>query len=222
MAVLEAVFLDVGETIVDETRAFAAWADWMGVTRLTFAAVLGAVIARGGDHREVFAELRPGFDLDAEQARRDAAGVPDSFHLKDLYPDVRGPLQELRDLGLRVGLAGNQPAAAQEVLQSWELPVDVVATSQGWGVSKPDPAFFARVVCEAGVPAERVLYVGDRLDNDVRAPQAAGLPTAFLRRGPWGYLMRDDEALRASLFRIDSLAELPALVAAHNAAQEGR
>jgi hypothetical protein len=40
---IRAVFLDVGETIVDESREYGAWADWLGVPRHTFSAVLGAV-----------------------------------------------------------------------------------------------------------------------------------------------------------------------------------
>jgi len=43
----------------------------------------------------------------------------------------------------------------------------VIGTSDGWGIEKPTPGFFERVVMEAGCPADAVLYVGDRLDNDI-------------------------------------------------------
>ena len=56
---IRAVVFDVGETLVDETRAWTAWADALKVPRLTFLATLGGVNARGGDHREVFEILRP-------------------------------------------------------------------------------------------------------------------------------------------------------------------
>ena len=46
--------------------------------------------------------------------------------------------------------------------------------------------FFVRLIAEAHVPAESILYVGDRLDNDVLPARAAGMRTVFLRRGPWG------------------------------------
>jgi hypothetical protein len=46
------VKLATGETIVDETREYVTWADWVGVLRHTFSAVLGAVIASGQYHRE--------------------------------------------------------------------------------------------------------------------------------------------------------------------------
>ncbi len=39
------VVFDVGETLVDESRMWGEWADWLGVTRLAFFAALGAVIA---------------------------------------------------------------------------------------------------------------------------------------------------------------------------------
>ncbi|MGW5263023.1 HAD family hydrolase [Microbispora sp. NPDC004025] len=213
---LEAVFFDVGETLVDETREYGTWADWLGVPRHTFSAVFGAVIARGGDYRDTFQHFRPGFDLHAERERRVREGQAETFGEENLYPDARLCLAELREMGLRVGLAGNQTARAETILRALDLPVDVIGTSDGWGVEKPDTSFFDRLVAEAGCPAESVLYVGDRLDNDIRPAQKSGLRTALVRRGPWGHILRDETAARACLFHVDSLAELPALVRKHN------
>ena len=61
---VRAVFLDVGETLVDETRVWESWADWLGVPRFTFLAALGGIIERGEHHLQVFELFRPGFDLD--------------------------------------------------------------------------------------------------------------------------------------------------------------
>jgi FMN phosphatase YigB (HAD superfamily) len=55
------------------------------------------------------------------------------------------------------------------------LPVDRVATSAGWGVAKPDPAFFARVAAGVGAAPERIAYVGDRVDNEVLPASRAGM-----------------------------------------------
>ncbi|OLE24658.1 MAG: haloacid dehalogenase [Actinobacteria bacterium 13_1_20CM_3_71_11] len=217
MAHLRAVFFDVGETIVDESREYGTWADWLGIPRHTFSAVFGAVIARGGDYRETFQHFKPGFDLAAERDRRAEAGQPESFTEADLYPDARRCLAALREQGLLVGLAGNQTSRAEGILRSLDFPVDVIGTSDGWGVEKPSAAFFQRLIEEAGCPAEQILYVGDRLDNDVKPAQQQGIATAFLRRGPWGYILNDQAVLDRCLFRLDSLAELPELVAKHNA-----
>ena len=73
MSPIRAVWFDVGEVLINETREYGTWADWLGIPRHTFSAVFGAVIARGEDYREVFRYFRPDFDLDSErQARLDA------------------------------------------------------------------------------------------------------------------------------------------------------
>jgi FMN phosphatase YigB (HAD superfamily) len=214
---IEAVFFDIGETLVSEGEIKGKWADWLGVPRHTFIATLGAVIATGGAPMEVFTRFRPDFDLETEERRRAAAGVPNGFGPADLYPDARECLAALRAQGLFVGAAGNQPAAAAEHFATLGLDVDVVGISALWGVEKPAAEFFARCVAAAGRPPGALLYVGDRIDNDVRPALSCGLQVAHLRRGPWGHIMRDDEALARCLFRLDSLVELPALVARHNA-----
>ncbi len=90
---------------------------------------------------------------------------------------------------MRVGFAGNQPAGAETSLADLVADGDLVATSADWGVSKPDPAFFARVVEELALPAAEIAYVGDRVDNDILpAAAAAGMFTVHLRRGPWGII----------------------------------
>ncbi len=40
---VKAIFFDVGETLVDETRHWGQWADYLGVPKLTFFAALGGV-----------------------------------------------------------------------------------------------------------------------------------------------------------------------------------
>jgi N-acetyl-D-muramate 6-phosphate phosphatase len=211
---VRAVVFDVGETLLDDTREFGAWADWIGVPRHTFSAVLGAVTADGRNNAETFQYFRPGFDLAVERVRREQAGVGERFGEEDLYPDVRPALTELRGMGLWVGIAGNQTARAGQILRGMGLPADLIATSADWGVAKPDPAFFARVVEAAPVvEAAEIVYVGDHRDNDLGPAKAAGMRAAFIRRGPWGYLWADDPKVCALAdWSIDSLAELPALI----------
>ncbi|WP_457030006.1 hypothetical protein [Kitasatospora sp. P5_F3] len=112
---IRAVVFDVGECLVDETREYGTWADWLQVPRHTFVAQFGAVIAEGRDYRETFQIFAPGFDLYEQREAR----------------------------------------------------IDVL-------------------------PA---------LD--------AGMRTALIRRGPWGWIQQHDPAAQKSTFRIDSLAELP-------------
>ncbi len=213
MSAIEVVVFDVGETLVDETRHWAEWADWLDAPQLTFFAALGMVIARGEPHRRAFQLVRPDIDVDAEIRRRAAAGWTYRFERGDFYSDALPCLADLKDAGYRIGIAGNQPEAAEAALEAVGLGADFIASSARWGVEKPDPAFFAKVVEAANAPAAAIAYVGDRLDNDVLPAKRAGMRAVFLRRGPWGVLHATyPEAAEADL-RLESLAELPAALA---------
>jgi hypothetical protein len=79
------VFFGVGETIVDESREYGTWADWLGVPRHTFSAVFGwrtgrpvcfAVLEHLGEsgrpRRALVANLArtsTGYGIDSGQAR---------------------------------------------------------------------------------------------------------------------------------------------------------
>jgi FMN phosphatase YigB (HAD superfamily) len=209
---IRAVVFDVGETLVDETEAWGDWADWLNVPRLTFFAALGGVIARGGDHREVFDLVRPGVDLAAEARSRRLAGRRPMVSLDDLYPDAVDCLRELSAAGYRLGIAGNQPAETEEVLRSLDVPLDLVASSERWGVAKPDLAFFDRIAAELRLPPNEIAYVGDRVDNDIEPAVEAGMVAIFIRRGPWALLQAGRESPHVAVATIDSLAELSAVL----------
>ena len=190
MVAIRAVWFDVGETLIDESREYGTWADWLGVPRHTFSAMFGAVIARGGDYREVFQHFRPGFDLERERQARLDAGIGEFLNGHDLYPDARPCLRALHDTGFFVGVAGNQTERAGRFLREMNLPCDVLATSDEWGVAKPDVAFFEKLAAVSGHERQEIAYVGDRLDNDIAPAAQAGLVTVWVRRGPWGYVLR--------------------------------
>jgi FMN hydrolase / 5-amino-6-(5-phospho-D-ribitylamino)uracil phosphatase len=199
---------DIGETLVRDDRYWGRWADWLNIPHHTLSALVGAVVAQGRDNADALRLLRPGLDIAAEYAAREAAGQGETLDESDLYPDVRPALTALRNAGHRVLIAGNQTARVGELLRDLDLPADAIATSGEWGVAKPDPGFFARVLELAQAPASHVVYVGDHPANDIAPAKAAGLRTAHIRRGPWGYLWADDSAAAAADWRIDSLADL--------------
>ncbi|WP_236735472.1 HAD family hydrolase [Mycolicibacterium peregrinum] len=207
LAQIRCVVFDVGETLVDETRMWTALAQRLGLTPFTLCAVVGALIATDRDHHDLWDVI----GVDPPAAGLDPGEC-------DLYADALECVATARRVGLTVGIAGNQPAEIEQVLAAAGLEADFVTSSAEWGVAKPDPAFFLRLIRQACVPAESILYVGDRLDNDVLPARAAGMRTVFVRRGPWGYLHAlKDEASLADL-RVDSLQELTALLASRGAA----
>jgi HAD superfamily hydrolase (TIGR01549 family) len=199
------VCLDVGETLIDETRIWSIWADELRIPRLTLFAAIGAVIAREGEHRDIFQI----FGVEDWPMRIEAVeSLYRGFQAHDLYPDALSSIDGLRAAGYRLAVVANQPAARSAELRALGVAADVIAMSEEMGVAKPDLAFFARTLERMGGPAPAdVAYVGDRVDNDVLPAMAAGLRSVWLRRGPWGIIQRLPERQRPALV-VDSLDEL--------------
>jgi FMN phosphatase YigB (HAD superfamily) len=127
------------------------------------------------------------------------------FAERDLHADAMPCLAALRARGLRLGAAGNMYAVHEDFLRPH---VDFVGSSERWGVEKPDAGFFDHVVEAAGVPAGEILYVGDRVDNDVVPALAAGLHAVRIRRGAHAWMESPPGTVT-----IGSLDELPEALA---------
>jgi HAD superfamily hydrolase (TIGR01549 family) len=198
------VALDVGETLIDETRIWSIWADVLGIPRLTFMAALGASVARGEEHVGVFELVgRPDWREHRGQVRAAYGG----FQQADLYPDARRCVDELRSAGYRTAILANQPAERTAELCALGIEADVMAMSEELGVHKPDPEFYRRGLALMGDPdPAHVAYVGDRIDNDVLPSAAAGMRAVWLRRGPWAVI--GSVAPANATLVVDSLDEL--------------
>ena len=199
------VVLDVGETIIDETRVWSIWADMLGIPRLTFMAGFGAVLARGGEHRDVF-EL---FNVpDWRTAWPEHEAIYGGFQADDLYPDAIPAMDALRACGYRVAVIGNQPASRDAELRRIGVDAEVIAMSAEMGAAKPSPLFFEQALELLGTPSPAaVAYVGDRVDNDVLPATVAGMRAVWIRRGPWGFIERLPEGVSPALI-VGSLSEL--------------
>ena len=199
------VCLDVGETLIDETRIWSIWANELRIPRLTLFAAIGAVIAREGEHRDIFGV----FGIEDWPMRVEAVeSVYGGFQPDDLYPDALASIEGLRAAGYRLAIVANQPAVRSEELRALGVSADVIAMSEEMGVAKPELAFFSRALeLMGGAGPDDVAYVGDRVDNDVLPAMAAGLRSIWLRRGPWGIIQRLPEGERPALV-VDSLDEL--------------
>lgn len=197
------VCLDVGETLIDETRIWSIWADVLGIPRLTFLAAFGAAVARGGEHQDVFTIVgRPDWRDLLPRVMQAYGG----FQPQDLYSDALPVVGALRHAGYRIAIVANQPAQRTTELRVLGFGADVIAMSEELGVNKPQPEFFAAALRLMDNPdPASVAYVGDRADNDVRPARAAGMRAIWLRRGPWGVIW---DGAPDAVLSIDSLAEL--------------
>jgi FMN phosphatase YigB (HAD superfamily) len=203
---MRTVIFDLGETLVDETRQWETVARVAGIPSLTLMAAIGGVIERREEHRAAFGDL--GIS---------PVGMADTDYVvgvEDFYPDALPTLRTLKEAGYPVGIVANQPDGVAEQLAAMDLELDIIATSATYGVAKPDPRFFERIAADCGRPPGEIVYVGDRLDNDVLPAQSIGMRAVFLRRGPWGYAHARWPEASTVPYRIDTLTELPTLLAA--------
>ncbi len=101
------------------------------------------------------------------------------------FPDVAPAMKVLKSMGISVCVGSNFDTRLRGVVQG--LPeldscVDSLVISSEVGYRKPHASFF-RAACEhLGLPPERVLCVGDDLENDVRGAIRAGLSGLLLDR----------------------------------------
>ena len=193
---MTAVVFDVGETLLDETRYWTELAELAGVERETFFDALDESIATG-DHRRVW-------DLVGQPLPES----PPLYEMQDLFPDAPHCLARLREGGYVVGVAANQPPETEDLLRRM-FPFDLIRVSALWGVTKPQPEFFARLSEELLQQPDQIAYVGDRVDNDVLPALAAGMTAVHVRRGRWSRV----QAAPPEAIVIDSLDELPAVFA---------
>lgn len=207
------IVFDVGETLIAETPMWEGWARWLGVPVSTYFAALGAVIAERRHHHDALRIVRPGIDVAAERARREAAGETTLFTLDHLYPDTLPALRGLAAEGYELAFCGNTPAAVETLLTGLDLTPVFIGSSASFGVEKPDPKFFQRICELSDRPPGEIAYVGDRVDNDVLPAAAFGMLGVHIRRGPWGVIQAGWPEASGLAHVIDNLMELSGLLA---------
>ena len=101
-----------------------------------------------------------------------------------LYDGARELLQTLRDNGRRVWLLSN----AQRIFTMYELDslgltgyFDGIYLSSDYGVKKPDPRFFRRLLTEQSIRPEDAIMVGNDGLCDILGAKNVGLATVYIR-----------------------------------------
>lgn len=201
---IKAVVFDLGETLVDETRQWETVAQAAGIPFFTFAGLLGGIIERHLPHRAIFEELGIPPVKVAEHGYR--------LEARDFYPDAIPTLRAVQERGYLLGIAANQPDGVVERLAELDLPLDLNATSTSLGVAKPDPRFFEQIVARLDVRPDEIVYIGDRLDNDILPAHAYGMHAVFIKRGPWGHIHATWPQIGRVKHRISSLDEVFAVL----------
>jgi len=127
-----------------------------------------------------------------------------------LHEENVASFHALHATGLPLAIVSNNSGAAPEQMKDhgvcWvndyvDLPrVAAIIDSSLVGVAKPDPAIMSPALYALGLPADRVLYVGDTVHADINGATAAGMQSVQL--DPFDHHTEYDHA------RVVDLAEL--------------
>lgn len=195
---LEAVFLDVGDTLLRERPS--RWEIYAAAARKRGADVDGARmrVLMGEAHRSLprdldgaFRYTDPWFEAFIARIFGGELGLPPAVVAEattelfarfedpstfEVYPGLDALLHALRGCGLTVGVVSNWSARLPRLLAALGLAdrFDFVLASALERAEKPEPALFERALERAGVAAKSALHAGDRPDLD-GAATALGL-----------------------------------------------
>jgi 2-haloacid dehalogenase len=143
--------------------------------------------AEQGDYRCYRDVLRSvmrrfGEELSFAVTDKEADSLPDSLKDWKPWPDTVAALQKLKDR-FRLAIISN----VDDDLFSATLPLlgvnfDEVITAQQARAYKPSLKIFQLAMKRAGVPAQRILHVGQSLYHDVLPAQSLGLASVWVNR----------------------------------------
>jgi putative hydrolase of the HAD superfamily len=140
----------------------------------------------------------PDLPTRALEPLRDAFRDP---HAWIVFPDVVPTLDELRSMGVRMGVVSNWDSRLPRLLDQLGLApyFGTVAVSHLEGIEKPRPEIFLRALERLGGKPETTLHVGDVPELDEAGARAAGIASVLIDR-------------RGAVSSPRAIAELPALI----------
>jgi putative hydrolase of the HAD superfamily len=102
----------------------------------------------------------------------------------EIYQEVPEVLTDLRHKGLRLVVVSNWDDRLPILLERLELAglFETIIYSAGVGVEKPFGAIFERVLEELELPAQEVVHIGDRVQEDVEGARGVGMQALHLTR----------------------------------------
>jgi putative hydrolase of the HAD superfamily len=137
--------------------------------------------------------------------------------LAKVEPDIKDTLSALRRMGLKLGILSNtfistgsldKHLAELGILNFFPYRL----YSYQFEFRKPDKRIFEAAIAKMAEPAEGILFVGDRLDKDIRPALKAGmqaaLKAAYTNMG---------KKVPNGVCKINKIAELPSLIEKINA-----
>lgn len=197
---VDAITFDVGNTLITTWpsvgHVYAEIAARHGCVGVT-AELLEARFRAVWPGRLHLAETRAGWQqvvdeifeglVDAPPSRTFFGELFDRFIQPDvwrIYDDVLPALDRLAAQGLRLAVVSNWDERLRAVLRGLALDArfESIVVSCEVGHAKPHPAIFAEATRRLGLPANRILHIGDNPDADLHGARNAGLHALQISR----------------------------------------
>ncbi len=188
---------------------------WGNLLNLQVRIVLSSIFGNDFDSLEVLRGLgeRRGFRLSDEQW----LDITDLWYeplkrLASTEPDIKETLGRLSNAGLKLGIISNtfvnshsldKHLAEVGILEFFEHRI----YSYQYSFRKPDKRIFLAGAEMIGVAPENIMYVGDRVDKDVKGSAKAGM-TPVLKRA----YTNEGKYPGNGVLVIDKISELPELI----------
>ena len=106
-----------------------------------------------------------------------------SYYERKMRPEIPAVLEELRRMGLKIGLISNVNSRGQVPANLKQYRIDEyfdpIIMSSEYGRRKPDPAIFHYAARLMNVPASQCAYIGDRINRDIVGARKAGFRLAI-------------------------------------------
>ena len=157
--------------------------------------------------------IRRGYTLSEEQWREFGwLWYEPLSRIAKVEPDIKETLAKLKGMGLKLGILSNTFVSSGSLdrqlgqLGMLEfLPYRLY--SYQYEYRKPDRRIFEAAIAKIGEPAENILFVGDRIDVDIRPALRAGM-RAVLKSA----YTNTDKEVPSGVWRIEQISELPMVI----------
>lgn len=185
------VFLDLGNTLIDESKPINDWIAQLIIVLREYnfysspIDINNAFIKAAQEFapklvpRALEILVRDQLDIDAILDK-----VNYKKELEEPYPESENVLCALADR-YQFGVIANQFTGTEQRLTSYGLLqyFSVCLSSAEVGLEKPDPAIFDLALSEANCLPNEAVMIGDRLDNDIAPANKLGWQTIRVLQG---------------------------------------
>ena len=130
-------------------------------------------------------------------------------------PSTHAVLETLRQRGLKLGMISNASDESDVYALIDKAGIrkylNPILTSAGYGVRKPHPDIFRAVLDDWGLPAERVVMVGDMLEADILGANRVGMPNIWMTEVIDRSQVRSPYPVEPDAI-VEELVEVPAVI----------